>query len=67
MLLSDGKIAVWVDLDFSGFYQAFGDNSAQTNTGLRNQVFPVLVQNLVARLPRSAEGTPMSPLSLIHI
>ncbi|MEO8851041.1 MAG: hypothetical protein ABI360_04855 [Allobranchiibius sp.] len=61
MLLSDGTIAAWVDLDFSGFYQAFGDNSAQTNTGLRNQVFPVLVQNLVARLPRSAEGTPMSP------
>jgi len=60
-LLSDGKIAAWVDLDFSGFYQIFGDSSTKTFTGVRNQVFPVLVQNLAARLPRGAEGTPVSP------
>lgn len=61
LLLSDGKIAAWVELDFSGFYQVFDNNSGKTLSGIRDQVFPVLVKDLVARLPRAAQGAPMSP------
>lgn len=61
LLLSDGEIAAWVELDFSGFYQVFENNSGKTLTGIRDQVFPVLAKDLVARLPRGAEGEPMSP------
>ena len=59
VLISDGDNASWIDLDFSGFYQAFGTNADRTVAGLRTQVFPVLVQDLVARLPRTDAGVPL--------
>ncbi|UIJ34586.1 hypothetical protein [Allobranchiibius sp. GilTou73] len=59
VLVSNGKNAAWIDLDFSGFYQAFGNNADKTLAGLRTQVFPVLVEDLVGRLPRTNEGVPL--------
>lgn len=60
VLVSDGTNAGWIDLDFSGFYQAFGNNADKTLTGLRTQVFPVLVKDLVGRLPRASTGVPVT-------
>ncbi|MBO1755566.1 hypothetical protein [Allobranchiibius sp. CTAmp26] len=60
VLVSNGDNAAWIDLDFSGFYQAFGNNADKTLTGLRTQVFPVLVEDLVGRLPRASTGVPVT-------
>ena len=56
VLISDGDNAGWIDLEFSGFYSAFGNNADQTTTGLRTEVFPIVTRDLVARMPRTHAG-----------
>lgn len=57
VLVSDGKTAAWVDINLAGFTQAFGTDADKANQTLRTDVFPVLVKDLVGRLPRSSAGT----------
>lgn len=52
-VISDGKIAVWIDIQFTGFNFLSGDVQ-QIIPILRTQAFPLLVQDLVPKLPRSA-------------
>lgn len=57
VLTSDGKVAAWVDIDFVNFTQALGNDADKATQTLRSDIFPVLVKDLVERLPRSSEGT----------
>lgn len=60
VLVSDGKTAAWVDITLAGFTQAFGNDADKATQTLRTDVFPVLVKDLVGRLPRSSAGTPIT-------
>lgn len=57
VLVSDGKVAAWVDIDFTRFTDVFGKDADKANQTLRSDIFPVLVKDLVERLPRSSAGT----------
>lgn len=57
VLVSDGKIAAWVDIDFASFTQVFDKDADKAAQTLRTDIFPVLVRELVDRLPRSSTGT----------
>lgn len=50
-VISDGQIAAWIDLEFIGFAKLDPDTQ-KVKAILRQQVFPLLVEDLVGKLPR---------------
>ncbi|TWE12176.1 hypothetical protein BKA23_0972 [Rudaeicoccus suwonensis] len=49
VLVSDGNLAGWIDLNFTGFYSLSGSNAS---TSLMQGVFPVLAKDIADQLPR---------------